>query len=367
MVMANLRNFLAELKRRRVIQVAVVYAVAGFAVIEAADVILPRLQIPDWTVTLVVVLIVLGFPIALVLAWAYDITPEGVQRTEPLSPGGEAADGEEPAAAAVSEPPEGRRSIAVLPFVDMSPEHDQEYFSDGISEELINALTKLEGLRVAARTSAFAFKGANQSIQTIGEKLKVETVLEGSVRKAGNRLRITAQLVNVSDGYHLWSEQYDRELDDVFAVQSDISRNIVDVLKVKLVGEEGPPAITLPSGDPRAYELYLKGRYQWNKRTGAGLKKAIEYFERAIEGDPNNAPAYAGLADSYAILGIYGAIPPNVAMPKAREAALKALEIDANLGGRRSGFRAGDRDQPRLSHLASVVCRQLPDAAGEIR
>ncbi|UCC84287.1 MAG: adenylyl cyclase, partial [Gemmatimonadota bacterium] len=195
-----LRAFLAELARRRVFRVAVVYVVVGLVVVEAANNLLPALKLADWTVTFVVALAILGFPIAVGLAWAFETTPEGVRRTG-------RADAE-PDAAPTSAPPavpEGveRRSIAVLPFANMSDDPEAEYFSDGMTEEIINALTQLQGLRVAARTSSFAFKGKTPEIADVGAKLKVATVLEGSVRKAGSRLRVTAQLVNVADGYHL--------------------------------------------------------------------------------------------------------------------------------------------------------------------
>ena len=222
-------------------------------------------------------------------------------------------------------------SIAVLPFVDLSQEHDQEYFCDGITDELINALAKVEGLHVVSRTSAFQFKGKASDIRKIGEQLNVESVLEGSVRKAGNRLRITAQLVKAADGYHLWSGTYEREMKDVFAIQEEISRAIVNALRVPLAGQRGRRLVEGPAANLEAYSLYLRGRYYWNKRTQAGLKKSIEYFEQALAGEPVYAAAWAGLADSYALLASYGESPPREAMPKAKTAALKALEIDDTL------------------------------------
>jgi serine/threonine-protein kinase len=228
-----------------------------------------------------------------------------------------------------SQPPPN--SIAVLPFMNLSADLENEYLSDGMSEELIHGLARVGGLHVVARTSAFAFKGKAEDVRTIGQRLNVGVVLEGSVRKAGNRIRVTAQLVNVADGYELWSEHYDRQLEDVFAIQDDISSAIIEVLKIRLLGQPGPAAAAPRTGDPTAYEFYLKGRYQWNKRTESRVKKGIDCFERAIEHDEHYAPAYAGLADSYAILGIYGTMAPNVAMTKAKAAALKALELDGTL------------------------------------
>ncbi len=222
-------------------------------------------------------------------------------------------------------------SIAVLPFVNMSADPENEYFSDGLAEDLINALTKIKGFHVAARTSAFSFKGEKQDIREIGRKLNVETVLEGSVRKVDDRLRITAQLINVSDGYHLWSERYDRVMADVFAIQDEITLAIVNALKVELLGEEKAAIAKRYTDNLEAYNLYLKGRYFWNKRFEGGLQKAMEYFKQAIEKEPTYALAYSGLADCLGILGFYSYLPPQEAFPKAKALAQKALEIDDSL------------------------------------
>jgi serine/threonine-protein kinase len=229
-------------------------------------------------------------------------------------------------------PPAGvKASIAVLPFVDMSPEKDQEYFCDGMAEELISALTKIEGVQVASRTSAFQFKGKGQSINEIGERLRVQTVLEGSVRKAGNRLRITAQLVSVCDGYQLWSEKYDRDIADIFAIQDEISLAIVEKLKIDLLGGEKAELVKRHTDDLEAYNLYLRGRYFWNKRTARDVEKAIACFKQAVARDPGYALAQAGLADAYITLPDYSHMPPAEALMKAKEAALKALETDEML------------------------------------
>jgi TolB-like protein/Tfp pilus assembly protein PilF len=220
-------------------------------------------------------------------------------------------------------------SIAVLPFADLSPDKDQEYFCDGMTEEIIDALSKIGGIRVVARTSSFAFKGKQQDIREIGKKLNVTAVLEGSVRKDGNRLRVTAQLNGVTDGYHLWSETYERELKDVFAVQDEISRAIVNTLQLKLAN---PSREANASPEKiQAYELYLQGRYHWRRWRTEGAEQAIHYFEAAIQKDPKYAAAYAGLAESYCWLGFFGALPPNEAMPRARQAAQKALALDDSL------------------------------------
>lgn len=222
-------------------------------------------------------------------------------------------------------------SIAVLPFEDLSQQKDQGYFCDGLADELINRLTKIESLKVPARTSAFSFKGKELGIKEIGKQLNVEMVLEGSLRKAGNKLRITVQLVKVSDGYPLWSEKYERDEADIFALQDEISLAIVDNLKVKLLGEEKAKIVKHYTENLEAYNLYLQGRYFWNKRTEEGLKKGLDYFQQAIEKDPNYALAYIGLADSYIILPDYSSFPPKEAFPKAEIAANKALEIDNSL------------------------------------
>jgi TolB-like protein/Tfp pilus assembly protein PilF len=224
-------------------------------------------------------------------------------------------------------------SIAVLPFTNLSADPDQEYFCDGMAEEIINALTHVEGLRVVARTSAFAFKGKSGDIREIGRKLDVESVLEGSVRKAGARVRITAQLVSVADGYHIWSEKFDREMEDIFGIQDEISLAIVDRLKVRLLGKDKAELIRHHTENLEAYHLYLKGRYFWNRRTKDALEKAIGYFKQAIEKDPDYASAYFGLADAYGILHHYGLIPFEEAYPNARKAVLRALELDDSLAG----------------------------------
>jgi len=223
-------------------------------------------------------------------------------------------------------------SIAVLPFTNMSADPEQEYFCDGISEELINSLTQISDLRVVARTSAFSFKGKDADIEEIGRKLKVDKVLEGSVRKAGNRLRITAQLINVSDGFHLWSERFDREMQDVFVIQDEITLAIVDKLKIKLLGNEKQGLLKRYTDNQEAYGFYLKGRYFFNKMNPGAYEKAIENFEQAIKKEPNNAVAFAGLADSYWWSSFWGNLPPRQTFPKAREAAKRAIAIDDTLG-----------------------------------
>jgi len=224
-----------------------------------------------------------------------------------------------------------KRSMAVLPFIDLSPGKDYEYLSDGITETLIDALAKVESLRILARTSSFFFKGKEQDIQDIGKKLNVETLLEGSVQVVGDRLRITVQLINVEDSYHLWSNRYDRKLEDVFVIQDDIAQMVVNTLKIRLLGEREKPLVKNYTANREAYDLYLRGRYYWNLRTGEGFKRAIEYFEQAIKLDPTYALAYAGMADCYGMLSRYAILAPGEGYPKALIWANKALDLDKTL------------------------------------
>ncbi|HEY7027610.1 MAG TPA: protein kinase [Gemmatimonadales bacterium] len=228
-------------------------------------------------------------------------------------------------------PPDGTPSAAVLPFVDLSAEKDQEYFSDGLTDELITALSRIDGLKVAARTSSFQFKNANSDIREVGRKLGVATVVEGSIRKSGNRLRVSAQLVSAKDGYELWSENYDRELADVFAVQEEIARSIVSALQLRLGQHSDSTLAKRPTRDLEAYDLYLKGRFAWNQRTGGSLLLASQYFKQAVARDSGFARAYAGLADASILLPQYSAAPPRVVWPEAKAAAAKALALDSTL------------------------------------
>jgi TolB-like protein/Tfp pilus assembly protein PilF len=317
-----------ELKRRRMFRVVIVYGAAAVVVLEGTSNLASALNFPEWIATAVAVLLLSGLPVAVVIGWIFDITPAGFVRTEPRAATAETI-GQAPKTTADST--RSRKSIAVLPFVDMSPEQDQEYFGDGIADEIINALTKLEDLHVVARTSSFALRGQQQEARAIGEKLNVGTLLEGSVRKVGNQVRITAQLVDVADGYHLWSERYDREMEDVFAIQDEVACAIVDILKVKLGAAEGAPIVRPGTESLEAYTLYLKGRYHWNKRTARELEKGIELFEQAIAIDGRYALAWAGLADSYSILGWYRDLPALEAYTKTVSAASSAVAVDDSL------------------------------------
>jgi len=332
-VASTLSTFLAELKRRKVYRVAAIYATVGVAISLAVPDLFGVLLLPTWAARLVITLILLGFPLALVLAWAYEVRPE--EHREPRtrqtteSPEVEIVAEE---AGIVARPPRGG-SIAVLPFTDMSPDGDQEYFSDGLSENLINALTRIREIRVAARTSAFSFKGRQVDVRSIGRDLEVGTVLEGSVQKAGNRLRVTAQLINAEDGYHIWSQQYDREMADVFSIQDEITWAIVDALKIELLEGERTAVSKRHTEDLDAFHLYLKGRYYWNRSNTEAYWKAIDHFRAAIQKDPAYARAYAGMADAFASLGDAGhsAISPKDAFSAASAAVRKALELDGGL------------------------------------
>jgi len=221
-----------------------------------------------------------------------------------------------------------RPAIVVLPFANLSSDPDREFFADGITEEIINALTQIGNLRVVARTSAFSFKGKQIDLRTIGASLNVTTVLEGSVRKSGNRVRIVAQLIDAADGYHIWAERYDRELQDIFEVQDEIARTIAEKLKVTLGVEINEPLVRTGTTDMEAYQLYLKGRFHLNKRSADGLRKSIEYLQQAIQKDPNYALAYAGLSDAFNMIAFRNVLSPDAIMPKAKAAGARALELD---------------------------------------
>jgi TolB-like protein/Flp pilus assembly protein TadD len=236
------------------------------------------------------------------------------------------------AAAVGAAAPQGGSAIAVLPFVNMSADPENEYFCDGLAEELINALSKIEELKVAARTSAFTFKGRDARVADIGQVLGVNVILEGSVRRSGDRLRVTAQLIDVSSGYHLWSERYDREMRDVFAMQDDIALAVVEALKIKLLGGEKAAILKHHTGNPEAYDLYLKGRYFWSRTAPDDFRKSRDYFERAVESDPAFALGYCGLAFFYGFGSSWGVVPPERGWPQSEAAARKALALDAMLG-----------------------------------
>lgn len=322
--------FLAELKRRKVYRVGTAYVVVGLAVLGAAELILDPLGLGALR-SFVVVLVLLGFPIALVLAWAYEIRPDSgppsALEEEPTPHAPDPGDGATQDATLPSA--EDGRSVAVLPFESMSPESEGDYFADGITEELTNALAKQAGLRVAARTSAFAFKGERVDVREIGARLNVSHVIEGSVRRSGHKVRITAQLINAHDGYHLWSQQWDRDLGDVFRIQEEIAEKVVEGL-----WDEAPEEVRTEVAATKlsAYEAFLRGRYALATFSFQSLAAAIEEFEACIAIDDTYAPAFAGLADALTNQAIgFSDNPSKESMTRAGKAAKRALELDPRL------------------------------------
>ena len=380
--MGQTGSFFSELRRRNVFRVAVAYAIVGWLLVEVASVVLPTLLLPDWTLRILVFFVILGFPLALFFAWAYELTPEGLKKEKDVDRSqsitrqtGRKLDfaiigvlvvalgyfvathdwgGEEPIPV---EEVATFKSIAVLPFVNISDDPRNEYFSDGLSEELLNMLAKISDLRVVGRTSSFVFKGKNQDLRTIGEQLSVDHILEGSVRKSGNQVRITAQLVSSADGYHLWSESYDRELGDIFAVQADIASNIVSALRGALIEgvTSGPVAIDVPTRSMEAYQLYLQGQYLLHERGEENLRRSIELFDGAIALDSEFANALTGRAAATWTLPGYSARETEAAAAEeASQFARKALSIDNSLS------RAE-------AVLASISSQQLKIVEGRTR
>lgn len=313
---------IAELMRRRVHRVAVGYVITGVGVLGAAEVILDPLGRESWR-TYIVILVLAGFPIALLLAWMFELKRESPSSAVQGTPGAGPVTGTAVADVALAQD----RSIAVLPFTDLSPGRDQEYLCDGMVEELINALSKVKELHVAARTSSFHFKGRSDDIREIGTALNVKTVLEGSVRRDDDRIRVTVQLASVADGYHLWSQTYDRVLDDVFEIQIAISRSVVATLLPTLRGEGPHELVEVSTRSLEAYDHYLLGRYNWERRHKKFLMKALQCFVKAAEIDSEYALAYAGIADSYSTLGMYGYMIPSVAREQAASAARRGVEL----------------------------------------
>jgi len=358
-----LNNLLAELKRRNIFRVAGVYAVIGWLIMQVISVMTPALNLPDWVDSFFAILIIAGFPISILLAWAFELTPEGMKPTKSIARddsitsktarkldyailGGLALVGGLLAiqtfkpvstSATVTASQATEASIAVLPFVNLSSDPDQEYFSDGISEELLNLFAKIPNLHVTSRSSAFAFKGKDINIPKVAAQLGVAHVLEGSVRKSGTKLRITAQLIEAESDKHLWSETYDRELDDIFAVQDEISAAIVQALSgiLGVEGEVSKAPTATRTVNPEAYQAFLRGKAIGEQRTGPAKYEAIKEYERAIELDQNYAPAYAALAASWISLqkgdGSYGDLTLAEYEARAEPLLEKALALDPNL------------------------------------
>jgi serine/threonine-protein kinase len=310
----NLKKFFAELKRRKVYTVAVTYAVVGWLLIQVVTQVFPPFEIPNWAERFVIVAILLGFPIALVLAWIYDFTRHGIVRTEDTQP--------EAKLDITDSANSAEKSIAVLPFNDLSPKKDHAYFGEGIAEELLGALARVDGLRVAARRSSFWFKDREANLREIAANLNVEHVVEGSVRRDGNRVRVTAELIDARGGFTIWSETYEREMHGIFALQDEITRSIVDTLKLKLAISP-PPA----SRSTDAYDAYLQGLFYSDKSTEEALRKSLQFFRSALEHDPKLSRAWTGIAKAWLWLADAYA-PPLEAYAQVRDAAVRALELN---------------------------------------
>ena len=359
------RNFFAELKRRNVYKVAAAYAVVSWLLIQAASIFFPAFNAPQWAMQVVILILVIGFPVALVFSWAFEITPEGIVRESDVEAGksithrtgrkivamtvvvGIVAAGllvfqllrarstssprQDASAAGTEAGTVTNKSVAVLPLANLSRDPDNEYFAAGIQDEIITRLAQISDLKVISCSSTQRYKGSGQNLRQVATELGVTNILEGSIQKANNAVHVNVQLVNALTDSHLWANVYDRKLTDIFAVESEIAKTIAESLQAKLSGSEKTAISKKPTENTEAHQLYLKGRFFWNKRTANDLKKSIDYFEQASAADPNYALAYAGVADAYALLPGYSGGSPRDCYPKAIAAAKKALELDDTL------------------------------------
>ena len=368
------RKFFAELKRRNVYKVAVAYGVVAWLLMQIASQIFPFFEIPNWVVRLVVLLLIIGFPVALIIAWAFEVTPEGIKRTEAADAAGQRSRGvawiyvvligvalsvglffvgrftaghatlrpvtqpeprsgfQSEAATAIPE-----KSIAVLPLVNESGDPKDEYFSDGLSEELIVALAQISGLKVIGRSSSFRFKDRKEEPKTIGEKLGVSTLLDGTVRKQGDRVRIVAALVNAADGIQLWTRTFDRELKDIFAVQEEIATAVAESLKVTLLGSQDRPAQRGAASNVEAHNAYLQGHFHFQRRNLEDYRKAVGYFDQAIRLDPDYALAYTERSEAWSFIGDLTGQHES-AWSNARSDAEKAVAIAPSLAEARAAL-----------------------------
>jgi TolB-like protein/Tfp pilus assembly protein PilF len=367
-----LGNFFGELKRRNVYKVAVAYAVVAWLLLQAASIFFPAFDAPPWVMKVFIIFIIFGFPLALILSWAFEITPEGIKLESEIEPGksikrrtgrkivaitialavvaaglfvyqmvgrdrwarrsDQTGESGRPPASAGSLPAPNK-SIAVLPFENLSRDPDNAYFCEGVQDEILTRLAKVADLKVISRTSTQHFKSTPDNLSRIAKQLGVTHVLEGSVQKASDQVRVNVQLINALTDAHLWADTYDRKLTDIFAVETEIAKTIAETLQARLTGSEKIAITTKPTENPEAHELYLKGRFFWNRRTAENLAKAADYFQQAIEKDPKYALAYAGLADCHVLLPAYPGLgnTPRDELPKALDAARKAVELDDTL------------------------------------
>lgn len=354
-------GFFSELRRRNVLRAAAFYAAAGWLLVQIATQVFPVFDIPAWAMRMVVLAVIVGFPFAMLFSWFYEFTPQGLKREAEVERSqsimhstGKKLDRAIIATLTLAvalllidkfalhrAPTESAgapdKSIAVLPFTDLSPNHDQEYFSDGMAEEILNALAQVQDLKVAGRTSSFYFKGKNENLHAIGQTLGVANILEGSVRKQGDKVRITAQLINASDDSHLWSHEYDGSMNDVFELQESIARAITEQLKVMLVSDQKTRFAMKAAPNAEAYQQYLRGEYFWHQRGYQNLQNAVVAFKAALAIDQNYADAWAGLARTYAILPEYysaeattSEAPPET-VADALDAADRALKLEPAL------------------------------------
>ena len=378
-------NFFAELKRRNVYKVAIAYVVGGWALSQGIAQVFPVFDIPNWVIRLIVLLIIIGLPIALVLAWMFELTPEGLKRTETADAmpattrktkhawiyvvvigalasmalfflGRYSAENKTASPSGIS-----NKSIAVLPFDNLSRDPDNAYFTEGVEDEILTQLAKVADLKVISRTSTQHFKSAPENLPAIAKQLGVTNILEGSVQKAADQVRVNVQLISAMTGAHLWADTYDRKLTDIFAVESDIARAIAENLQAKLAGSAEQVLASKPTENPQAHELYLRGRYFWNRRTGENLKKAADYFQQAIGKDPRYALAYSGLADCHVLLPVYPDLGsnPRDELPQALSAARKAVQLDDTLAEAHSSLARALASDLQLSAAVSEFNRAI--------
>ena len=383
--MSEKPSFFAELKRRNVYKVAVAYIIAGWALSQGIAQVFPVFDVPNWVIRLIVLFIIIGLPIALVLAWMFELTPQGIMRTEAADAmpqaarpkkhvwiyvvvigatisiglfflGRYSADNKTASPSGIS-----NKSVAVLPFDNLSRDPDNAYFTEGVEDEILTQLAKVADLKVISRTSTQHFKSAPENLPAIAKQLGVMNILEGSVQKVADQVRVNVQLLSAMTGAHLWADTYDRKLTDIFAVESDIAKSIAETLQAKLTGSAEQALASKPTENPQAHELYLRGRYFWNRRTGENLKKAADYFQQAIGKDPKYALAYSGLADCHVLLPVYPDLGsnPRDELPQALSEARKAVQLDDTLDEAHSSLARALASDLQLSAAVSEFTRAI--------